>query len=156
MATSTASRSQLVTAVDTNLLVYAHRREPEQHAGSAELMRTLAEGTRPWAIPWPCVYEFFGIVTHPRIWKDAASSPDQAWSQIESWTQSPSSSLLHETGDFVSTLQRFVARPRVRGPIVHDARVAAICVAHGVDELLSADRDFALFPELRTRNPLSP
>ena len=63
-------------------------------------------------------------------------------------------SLLHETGDFLSTLQRLAARPRVRGAIVHDARVAAICVAHGVDELLSADRDFALFPELRTRNPL--
>ena len=93
-------------------------------------------------------------MTNPRIWKGAASSPDQAWSQIESWTRSPSNSLLHETDDFLATLQRLVARPRVRGPIVHDARVAAICVAHGVDELLSADRDFALFPELRTRNPL--
>jgi len=143
-----------LVAVDTNLLVYAHRREPEQHARSAGLMRTLAEGTRPWAIPWPCVYEFFSIATNPRIWKDAASSPDQAWSQIESWTRSPSNSVLHETDDFLSTLQKLVARPRVRGPIVHDARVAAICIAHGVDELLSADRDFALFPELRTRNPL--
>lgn len=149
-----ASRDRLVIAVDTNLLVYAHRREPGQHADSAALMRRLAEGTRPWAIPWPCLYEFLSIVTNPRIWKEAASSPDQAWRQIESWTRAPANSLLRETDDFISTLQRFVARPRVRGPIVHDARVAAICVAHAVDELLSADRDFALFPELRTRNPL--
>ena len=43
----------------------------------------------------------------------------------------------------------------MRGPVVHDARVAAICVAHGVDELLSRDRDFALFPELKTRSPFA-
>ena len=46
-----------------------------------------------------------------------------------------------------------VKRPRVRGAIVHDARVAAICLANGVEVLLTRDRDFALFPELNTRNP---
>jgi predicted nucleic acid-binding protein len=46
-------------------------------------------------------------------------------------------------------------RPRVRGPVVHDARIAASCVAHGVDELLSRDRDFPLFPELRVVNPFA-
>ena len=45
--------------------------------------------------------------------------------------------------------------PRVRGPVVHDARVAAICLAHGADELLTRDRDFALFPELKTRDPFA-
>jgi uncharacterized protein len=88
--------------------------------------------------------------TNPRIWKDAASNPDQAWRQIHAWTASPAVRLLAETDDFLAVLERFMCRPRVRGPIVHDARVAAICVG----ELLTADRDFALFPELRTRNPL--
>ena len=50
-------------------------------------------------------------------------------------------------------LERLVQRPRVRGPVVHDARVAAICLAHGIEELLTRDRDFALFPELKTGNP---
>jgi len=70
------------------------------------------------------------------------------------WTASPSVSLLTETEDFLAVLERFVRRPRVRGPVVHDARVAALCVAHGARELLTADRDFALFPELPTRDPL--
>ena len=118
-------------------------------------MRALAEGRDRWAIPWPCVYEFFSVVTSPRIWKDAASSPDQAWRQIDAWASSPSAALLTETEDFVSLLGTFAGRPRVRGPIVHDARVAAICVAHGIGELLTADRDFSLFPELPTRNPLA-
>lgn len=60
-----------------------------------------------------------------------------------------------ETPEFGRLLARFLDRPRVRGGIVHDARVAALCVAHGVEELLSRDRDFSLFEELRTRNPLA-
>ncbi len=141
-------------AVDTNLLVYAHRRESRHHEAARLIVRELAEGRERWAIPWPCLYEFFSVVTNPRIWKEAASSPDQAWRQIDAWTASPSVSLLTETEDFLAVLERFVRRPRVRGPIVHDARVAALCVAHGAAELLTVDRDFALFPELATRDPL--
>ena len=142
-------------AVDTNILVYAHRKESRHHKATGDLLRALAEGPYPWAIPWPCFYEFFSVVTNPRIWKDAASSPDQAWKQLDAWTGSPTNSLIGETDDFLAVMQGFLRRPRVRGPIVHDARVAAICIAHGVEELVTADRDFALFPELVTRNPLA-
>jgi toxin-antitoxin system PIN domain toxin len=141
-------------AVDTNILVYAHRRESRHHDRASAVVRALAEGRERWAIPWPCVYEFFSVVTNRRIWKGAASSPDQAWRQVAVWTASPSVSLLAETEDFLALLERFARRPRVRGPIVHDARVAAICIAHGVGKLLTADRDFSLFPELPTSNPL--
>jgi toxin-antitoxin system PIN domain toxin len=142
-------------AVDTNVLVYAHRRESRYHLKSRDLLRDLAEGPRAWAIPWPCFYEFYSVVTNPRIWKDVASTPNQAWEQLEAWTRSPTNSLIGETDNFLEVLQGFVGRPRVRGPIVHDARVAAICVAHGTEQLLTADRDFALFPELSTRNPFA-
>jgi toxin-antitoxin system PIN domain toxin len=142
-------------AVDTNILVYAHRRESTHHGGATAIVRTLAEGRDRWAIPWPCVYEFFSVVTNPRIWKDAASTPHQAWDQIEAWAAAPAVALLCEPEDFARVLERFVRRSRVRGPVVHDARIAAICVAHGVRELLTADRDFSLFPELSTRNPLA-
>jgi len=50
--------------------------------------------------------------------------------------------------EFFIVLSGFVRRPRVRGAVVHDARITAICVAHGVEALLSRDRDFSLFPEL--------
>lgn len=143
-----------MTAVDTNILVYAHRRESRYHDAAMAVVRALAEGSQRWAIPWPCVYEFFSVVTNPRIWKQTASTPEQAWRQVDAWTGSPAVSLVAETEDFTAILERFARRPRVRGPIVHDARVAAICVAHGVGELLTADRDFSLFPELPTRNPL--
>jgi hypothetical protein len=142
-----------VLALDTNVLVYAHRREPDEHEAAAALVRGLAGGATPWAIPWPCIYEFFSVVTHPRIWRDAASQPAEAAAQIEAWFGSPSLRVLGEPAGFLSTLQPFLRRTRVRGPIVHDARIAALCVAHGVSELLSRDRDFSLFPELHVRNP---
>ena len=142
-------------AVDTNLLVYAHRRESRVHEQARRVLERLAEGDRPWAIPWPCCYEFFSVVTNRRIWRGAQSTPDQAWSQLKVWTDSPSNRLLAETSDFMDILERLLLRPRVRGPVVHDARVAALCLAHGIEELLTRDRDFALFPELETRNPFA-
>ena len=142
-------------AVDTNILVYAHRRETPEHAAALEVVRGLAEGTPSWAIPWPCVYEFFSVVTNPRIWRESASTQAQAWAQLEAWLGSPTLRLLGETQEFRDLLGRFLTLPRVRGPVVHDARVAALCVAHGVDALLSRDRDFSLFAELRTRDPLA-
>lgn len=140
-------------AVDTNVLVYAHRREAREHAVAATRLRALASGSESWAIPWPCLYEFFSVVTNPRIWKTHASTPDQAWTQIAAWAGSPTLRLLGETDDFLPVFERLARRPRVRGPVVHDARIAALCLAHGVEALLSRDRDFSLFPDLRVRNP---
>jgi uncharacterized protein len=143
----------MMVAVDTNVLVYAHRREAEEHTVALRVLGRLTASAQPWAIPWPCAYEFFSIATNPRIWKDAASTPEQAWLQLQAWFDSPSVRLLGETDGFVPVLERFVRRSRVRGPLVHDARVAAICVAHGVDKLLTRDRDFSLFSELSTEDP---
>jgi uncharacterized protein len=142
-------------AVDTNVLVYAHRREASEHEQAYELLRQLAEGGESWAIPWPCIYEFFSVSTNPRIWRAAASTAEQAWRQIASWLDAPSARALAEPEGFQSVLAKLLRRPRVRGPIVHDARIAAICVAHGVEKLISRDRDFSLFPELAIENPFA-
>ena len=140
-------------AVDTNLLVYAHRRESRLGEAAHAVMTQLAEGDRAWAIPWPCCYEFLSVATNRRIWKDAATAPDHAWRQFLAWAACPSNRMIGETDDFMDILQGFVSRPHVVGGVVHDARIAAVCVAHGVEELLTRDRDFSLFPELRTRDP---
>jgi toxin-antitoxin system PIN domain toxin len=142
-------------AVDTNVLVYAHRREAREHRAAIKLVAGLAEGGDRWAIPWPCLYEFISVATNPRIWKDTASSPEEASKQLDAWLGSPSLVLLSETDDFWTILRGFAVRPRVRGPIIHDARIAALCIAHGVNVLLTRDRDFSLFSELAVRDPFS-
>ena len=117
-------------------------------------MQELAEGNDVWAIPWPCCYESRSVVTNSCIGNENATSPNQAWRQLSAWIASPSVRLIGETEGFPGILERFVRRPRVRGGVVHDARIAAICVAHGVETLLTRDRDFSLFPELKTRDPI--
>ncbi len=82
-------------AVDTNLLVYAHREDSPWHGRAFELVRALAEGAAPWAIPWPCLHEFLAVVTHPRIF-DPPTPLEIALDQVEAWIASPSLVLLAE------------------------------------------------------------
>lgn len=140
-------------AVDSNLLVYAHREDSPWHDAACIRMAELAEGRTPWAIPWPCVHEFLAIVTHPRIYAPPTPLP-AAIDQVEAWLESPSLVLLAETENYWPGLRAALEAGRVTGPQVHDARVVALCRLHGVDELWSADRDFGRFPGLPVRNPL--
>ena len=141
-------------ALDSNILVYAHRRESPPYSAARQVLTELAQGDRPWAIPWPCCHEFLSVVTNRKIWKEAASTPKEAWHQLRVWEASPSCHMIGETNGFMDILEGFVSRPNVTGAIVHDARIAAICVANGVETLLTRDRDFSLFPQLPTRDPL--
>lgn len=140
-------------AVDTNLLVYAHRAESPWHEPASARLRELAEGRGAWTIPWPCLHEFFSIVTHPRIY-DPPTPRDRALEQVEAWLESPTLVLLGEAEDHWRRLSALIEAGRVEGPKVHDARIAAICLGHGVRELWTADRDFGRFSDLRVRNPL--
>lgn len=140
-------------AVDTNILVYAHREDSPFHGPASESMMELSEGIATWAIPWPCLHEFLAIVTHPRIY--APPSPlSRALDQIEAWLESPTLVLLSESAEHWTTLRTLLTAGRIAGPRVHDARVAALCRQHGVREFWSADRDFGRFADLPVVNPL--
>jgi uncharacterized protein len=142
-----------VIAVDTNILVYAHREDAPFHDAAYGHVASLATGRAPWAIPWPCVHEFLSIVTHPRIFKPPTPLTS-AIDQVDAWLESPSLIMLGESAGYWDVLKRLLAAGHVAGPVVHDGRVAALCVQHGVTELWSADRDFTRFGGLSVRNPL--
>jgi toxin-antitoxin system PIN domain toxin len=142
-----------VIAVDTNVLVYAHREDATLHEAALEVLQRLAGGTAPWAIPWPCVHEFFSVVTHARIYVPPTPR-DTALAAIESWLEAPTLRLLSEGAGHAALLAQVVKAGKISGPAVHDARIAALCMANGVTELYSADRDFSRFPRLKTVNPL--
>lgn len=140
-------------ALDTNVLVYAHREDSPFHDAAAAAVATLAEGRAAWAIPWPCLHEFFAIVTHARIYKPP-TPPARAVDQVDAWLESPSLVLLSESEQHWQHLRTTLARARIAGPAVHDARIAALCLQHRVRELWSADRDFSRFSGLKVVNPL--
>lgn len=139
-------------AIDTNILVHAHRSDSQHHAPARDALRALVESGLRWGVPWPCAHEFLAVVTHPRIYVPP-TEPDEAVGAVTDLLSLSGATPLGEGPDHLALLATLV-RPGVTGPKVHDARIAAICLAHGVEELLTADRDFSYFPQLRTANPL--
>lgn len=140
-------------AVDTNILVYAFREDSKFHANAWAALSMLAEGSEPWALPWVCVHEFVSVVTNKKIYTDPAPLTS-AFDFIDPLFTSPSLLLLSEQGAYWSTFEELCHSAKLSGPSIHDARVAALCLSHGVKMLLSADRDFQKFPKLKTKNPL--
>ena len=142
-----------VVAVDTNLLVYAHRAGSNSHAAALRLLTDLADGGGRWAIPWPCVHEFCAGVTHPRIYSPPTPLR-MALDAIRAWGASAGCEFIGESEGYLDRLEDVAVRGRVEGGAIHDARIAALCLHHGVKELWTVDRDFSRFPALRVRNPL--
>jgi uncharacterized protein len=67
---------------------------------------------------------------------------------------SPRLQLLAESDGYFEKLRLISNAARLKGPRIHDARIAALCLHHGVNELWSADRDFSAFPQVKVRNPM--
>ena len=80
---------------------------------------------------------------------------DVALGAVRRLLASLSGGFLAEGAGYLDALEQ-VARPALlQGALVHDARVAALCLFHGVRVLWSADRDFSRFPDLTVVNPLT-
>ncbi len=139
--------------VDTNILVYAHRRAAPEHVKAREAIRSLTDDGLSWAIPVACIDEFLSVVTNQRLFPHP-SSIDEATDQIDAWLDAPGLTVLADSRRVWPVLRHTLRVAAVGGVRVHDARIAALCVSHGVRELWTADRDYGRFPGLRTRNPL--
>jgi uncharacterized protein len=140
-------------AVDTNILVYAHRVDSPWHESAYQAILNLAQGDTVWCIPWPCIHEYLAVVTHPRIYSPPTPLA-RALEQVEIWLEAPSLRMLGELAGHWKELKKIVSAGKIMGGAIQDARVAAICVEHGVREIWSADRDFTRVAGLAVRNPL--
>ncbi len=134
-------------AVDTNVLVYAHREESPRHERALEAVAGFAEGDEPWGLPVFVVSEFLRVVTHPRVYSPPTSRP-AAVAVVESLLASPTLRLLMPGDRFWPLLQEAVEEGQVTGNRIFDAQLVAVCREHGVGSILSEDRDFRRFPSI--------
>ena len=131
-------------ALDTNVLVYAHRRDADLHVRARTAVEGLVRGRAQWALPWAVVHEFMVAVTRRR--RDP-TPPEDAIAAMERLLQTRSCVALTEPADHLARFAKLALAAGAKGPLLYDARIAAICVAQGVTELWTADRDFGrLFP----------
>jgi toxin-antitoxin system PIN domain toxin len=139
-------------ALDTNILVHAHRRGTAHHEPALALLGALSEGPAPYALFWPSLYEFLRVVTHHRVF-DPPSTTAEALEAIRDFLAPPVVRVLGETARHSLLLDRVLQESRVTGNLIHDAHLVVLALEHGVHELLTLDGDFARFPQLSSRNP---
>lgn len=130
-------------AVDTNVLVYAHRQEFPRHAQAKAKIISLAVGAAPWGAPVFCLGEFVRVVTHRKI-LNPPSSLEQATAFLDRLGDSESFRILLPDVEYWSDLKATLKSADARGSLAFDAQIAALCVRHGAT-LLTCDRDFARF-----------
>ncbi len=135
-------------AVDTNILVYAHREELPQHKAARRRVTQLANRDERWAIPVFCLGEFLRVVTHPRVF-DNPHTTDEACQAIETLLESSSLSVLRPGDRYERLLVQAMRDGEVVGNLVFDAQIVALCREHGVVRLLTSDRDFDRFRDLQ-------
>ena len=138
-------------AVDTNILVYAYDESSPAHERALAAMQRLV-GEPSWGLPWIVVGEFYSVLTDARLWRKPR--PQDALAALDAWIATPGVRLLAEPPNHWPRLRGLLAAAHPQGRRVHDARIAGVCLATGVSELWSSDRDFSWYPELRVRNPL--
>jgi toxin-antitoxin system PIN domain toxin len=132
-----------VIAIDTNVLVYAHREEMPAHARAKGHLLRLAQGATPWALPVFCLGEFVRVVTHPRIFTPP-SALTVALQFLDALLRCPSVRLLTADADYGRAYIEVSEKARASGNVAFDAQIAAVCLVHGAT-LLTADRDFYRF-----------
>lgn len=134
-------------AVDTNVLVYANRAELALHTVARTRLAELAEGAAPWGLPVVVAWGFIRIVTQPIF--DPPTPTSQAIMFVDRLLSSPSVRVLGPGPRHWELLSTIIDEAQVRGGMVTDAVVVALCREHGVDMLLSNNRDFHRFPGIK-------
>ena len=140
--------------VDANILLYSVDEDSRLHLPARDWMTAALNGPQRVGLPWMSLWAFVRIVTNPR----AAAEPlttEQAWEHVEAWLDAPATWVPNPGGGHRTILRDLLARHDLRAGLVMDAALAAICIEHGLS-IVSADSDFARFPEIGWINPVAP
>jgi len=136
-----------VIAFDTNVIIAAHRAEHPLHTKAGARLRAIVEADAPWGLPVFCIGEFVRVTTHARVFTPP-SSLEEALLAIGGLLASPSARLLSPGESYFEHLIHALQSGDARGNLVFDAQIVAVCLEHGVDRLLTSDRDFARFKDI--------
>jgi uncharacterized protein len=138
--------------IDANVLLYAVDEHSSFHNAARSWLETALNGDRRVGIPWQSSTAFLRIATHPRALEDPLT-PAEAWSIVESWLDAPACWIPTPGRGYRQILAGLIKDYDLRGNLVSDAALAALCIEHGL-QMVSTDTDFARFNELSWTNPV--
>lgn len=139
-------------AIDTNLLVYAHRSGLPEHRSARRVIERASQDPRGWGIPFPCLAEFWCVVTHPAS-AGGPSPPSKARAYLQALVRA-GAGIWMPAEDFWERVLALGLQLDVRGPRIFDLQIALTALDHGASELWTHDRGFVSLPGLRLRHPL--
>lgn len=139
--------------VDANVLLYAIDADSRFHNAARGWLESALNGTRRVGIAWSSLVGFVRIATNPRT-SDHPLTPQEAWAFVEGWLDAPTVWVPEPGSGHREILGRVIADLDLRGNLVSDAVLAALCVEHGL-MMVSADSDFARFTEIEWLNPVA-
>ncbi|MBU3994326.1 MAG: PIN domain-containing protein [Actinobacteria bacterium] len=139
---------------DVNVLIYAFRVDTEEHVRAAAWLEGLAARGGELALCDAVVSGFLRIVTHPKV--ISPPTPIEDALRFVRWLiEAPGVHWLGPAPSVWDTFERIADTDRgIRGNLVPDAYLAALCLAHGT-AIGTADRGFARFDGLRRVDPLA-
>jgi predicted nucleic acid-binding protein len=140
-------------AIDTNLLVYAHRSGTTEHKKSQKALERAVINPMGWGIPLPCIAEFWMVVTHPSC-LGGASSPEIARRFLESLLESGKGQIWHPSSGFGLRLANSGSKMGVCGAMIFDLQIAMIALENGCSQIWTHDKAFISIPGLRVVDPL--
>jgi len=138
--------------VDANILLYAVDEEATQHPAAKRWMEEALNGPRRIGLPWQSLTAFVRISTHPRALSRPLSA-SEAWGYVEGWLDAPVAWMPAPGPGHRHLLGQLIRDLDLRGNLVSDAVLAALCLEHGLT-IVSADSDFARFRDLEWLNPV--
>jgi toxin-antitoxin system PIN domain toxin len=140
-----------VILVDANVLLYAYQPRAELHPRCRAWVEEAFSGEEPVCLAWVTVLAFVRISTNPRIFEQPLLAAE-ATAVVSSWLARPSVSVLEAGERCWEIFRELLVEAQVSGPLVMDAFLASLALENGAT-LVTTDRDFARFPNLKLRNP---
>jgi hypothetical protein len=139
--------------VDVNILLYAVNEDDPLHKKILAWWEGALQSAEPVALAWSVVHGYLRLATHPRVFA-RPQTIDEATDRIGHWLAHPNIHLATETEDHWRVLRDLVREVGTVGNHVTDAHLAALAICRGAT-LVSCDRDFARFRQLRWENPVA-
>jgi toxin-antitoxin system PIN domain toxin len=138
--------------VDANILLYAVDVASPFHEGARRWLEDALNGRQRVGLPWTSLWAFVRIATNPRATSEPLTAVE-AWDMVLSWLDAPAAWIPGPAQRHRELFGALISRGALTGNLVSDAALAATALEHGLS-VVSADSDFARFPEVTWINPL--
>ena len=142
-------------AIDTSLLVYAHRAGSDEHGAARRAIERAAGAREGWGVALGSVTEFWSVVTHPRM-PGRPSTPEEAAAFLDVLVREAGAAVWSPGEGFESRLVPLASRMGVRGARIFDLQIGLTALEGGAREIWTHDGGFVPVPGLRVRDPLAP